>query len=300
MRTLLIDADSECYAAACAAERHRVIGLRAEELGPPRFLGPFDTKKELTAAIAEGEQVTPFRSDEINTEESAILLVDARLRRVVYQAQEKYGEVHPELYLSGKLNYRHFIDHTYKGTREATQRPYWLARLKDHVRNHWRAKITATWEADDEIGIRASELGADNYIVCSVDKDLRQIPGRHIIINKAHLNMTPAGATLRLYAQILAGDPTDNIKGCLSEKRADWQMSYDSAFTFLEPFVDGGPRALWAAVVARYQAMLDKWGSDACRYTNARGAALHTAQLVYILRDRPEGQLPRRWTPPEE
>ncbi len=298
MRTLLIDADSECYAAACAAEKHRIIGYRDSGTGDARFLGPFGSKRELTAALADGESVTPFRSNEINTEEAAILMLDARLRRVVYQAQEKYGEVQPELWLSGKINYRHLIDPTYKDGRGP--KPHWLARLRDHACVHWRARVANTWEADDEIGIRASELGDDNYIVCSVDKDLRQIPGRHIIINKAHLNMTPQGATMRLYAQILAGDLTDNVRGVLSELRPDWQMSYDAAFTYLEPFVDGGPRALWAAVVARYQAMLDKYGSDRCRYVNARGAALHTAQLVYILRERPDGQLPPRWQPPEE
>ncbi len=289
MRTLLIDTDSECYAAAAAAEKRRVIGY--QEQG--RFLGPFDTKRELSAALKEGDSCVPFQSREVNTEEAACLLLDARLRRIVYQAQEKYGEVKPELYVSGKINFRHLVDAAYKGNRDNTDRPYWLSRLRAHAMAHWKARMTTTWEADDEIGMRATELGPSNYVIASVDKDLRQVPGDHIVIGKGHLHMTERGAMMRFYCQVLAGDMTDNIRGC-------WQVGYDGAFTYLEPFIDGGETALWTAVVAKYQASLDKYGPDKCRYFNAHGAALHTAQLVYILRDRPAGNLPPRWRPPTE
>lgn len=296
MRTLLIDADSEVFAAAAAAETRRIVLL----LDGGTLSGPFASIKEATASLGKDHAGVPFRSREVTSEEGACLLLDARLRRVLYQAQERYGEVKRELYLTGKLNYRHLIDPTYKGNRETVERPYWLPMLREHCQATWQAKVTRTWEADDEIGIRAAELGPDQAIVASVDKDLRQIPGRHIILGKGHLEMTERGAMLRLYCQILCGDMTDNVRGCLSEKRADWQMGYEAAFTYLEPFVDGGERALWAAVVARYQSMRDKWGTDTCGYIDARGAALHTAQLVYILRQRPNGQVPGRWTPPEE
>lgn len=298
MRTLLIDADSECFAAAAAAETRRIVAMREDGA----LTGPFPNVKAVTASLGKdlAASAVLFRSREVSGEEGACLLLDARLRRVIAHAQEKYGEVRPEVWLSGKINFRHMVDPTYKGNRDAVERPHWLAGLRAHAQRHWGARVTRTWEADDEIGIRAGELGQDNCIISSVDKDLRQIPGRHIVINKGHLNMTEAGAMMRLYAQILSGDMTDNVRGCKSETRADWQMGYDPAFDYLEPFVDGGPRVLWAAVVARYQAMQDKWGTDAVGYIDARGAALHTAQLVYILRERPEGQLPPRWKPPED
>lgn len=296
MRTLLVDADSECFAAAAAAETRRIVALTDEG----KLLGPFANVKEVTAHLGKGHAATLFRSHEISTEDSAKLLVDARLRRVVFQANERYGEVLPELWLSGKVNYRHLLDSTYKGNRDSTPRPHYLPLLRQHVVNHWRARVALTWEADDEISMRAGELGPDNCVICSVDKDLRQIPGSHIVINKGHLLVTEQGAMMRLYAQILAGDMTDNIRGAKSEIRPDWQMGYDAAFSYLLPYVDGGPKALWAAVVARYGAMRDKYGTDAVGYIDARGAALHTAQLVYILRDRPEGQLPPRWRPPED
>lgn len=288
MKTLVIDADSEVYAAAAAAESRRIVALREDGA----LTGPFSSVKEVTASLGKGHAAVLFRSQEVLPEDGACLLLDARMRRLISQANERYGEVDYELFLSGKINYRHLIDPTYKGNRDGVVKPYYLAKLREHAQRHWGAKVTRTWEADDEVGIRAGELG-DRAVICSIDKDLRQIPGRHIVLGKGHLNMTAAGAMMRLYAQILAGDSTDNIRGC-------WQVGVETAWSYLEPFVDGGPRALWAAVVQKYQESLDKYGTDACRYTNARGAALHTAQLVYILRERPERDIPPRWTPPEE
>jgi hypothetical protein len=285
-KVLLIDGDSEVYAAAAAAERKRVVPL----LEDGRLLGPFDTVRDCTAAMPEGTKATLFRSLETMPEDGARLMLDARLRRVIAQAEERYGEMDVEMYLTGKVNYRHLLDHTYKGNRDSVQKPHWLGKLREHAQTAYGAKVTATWEADDEVGIRATELGA-RAVICSVDKDLRQIPGNHIVLGKGHLHMTVEGALLRLYTQILAGDSTDNIRGC-------WQVGPEGAWSYLAEFIDAGPAALWTAVVAKYQESLDKYGSEKCRYFDARGAALHTAQMVYLLRDRPEGQIPPRWLPP--
>jgi len=255
------------------------------------LLGPFDNVKACTAALPKGTAATLFRSLEVATEEGAQLLLDARLRRVKDQAEEKYGAMDVEMYLSGKVNYRHLLDHTYKGNRDATQKPHWHGRLRNYIQEKYGARVTKTWEADDELGIRATELGA-RAVLCSVDKDLRQIPGNHIVLGKGHLGITPRGGMLRLYCQILAGDPTDNVRGC-------WQVGVEGAWSYLQEFVDRGEGALWEAVVAKYQASLEKYGSEKCRFIDARGAALHTAQMVYLLRTRPEGQLPPRWLPPD-
>jgi hypothetical protein len=286
-KVLLIDGDSEVYAAAAAAERRRVVPL----LEDGRLMGPYESVKECTAALPKDSAAILFRSQEVMEADGAKLLLDARLRRVIAQAAERYGKMDVEVYLTGAVNYRHLLDHTYKANRGSVQKPHWLGKLRDHAQEAWGARVTATWEADDEVGIRATELG-DRAVICSIDKDLRQVPGNHIVLGKGHLHMTENGALLRLYSQILAGDSTDNIRGC-------WQVGPEGAWSYLAEFVDAGPVALWTAVVAKYQESLNKYGSERCRYFDARGAALHTAQLVYILRQRPEGQIPPRWAPPE-
>lgn len=301
MRVLLIDADSEAFAASAAAERKTYVGqLQATDILPAEFLGPFEGKRALNQAIPEGRLCVPFESKEVSPLEVATGYFDARVRRVIAAAEERYGQVRPELYLSGRINFRHLLDASYKWSRERTDRPYHLQAVKQHAIDEWGAKVALLWEADDEIGMRATELtlGAVDYCVSSLDKDLRQIPGRHLLLEqsgvKGHLEVTERGAQLRLYAQILGGDPTDNIRGC-------WQVSYDGAFGLLEPIVDKGPRAMWEAVVAAYQRSIEKYGRDKCGYMDARAAALHTAQLVYIHRYRPQDRtLPARWIPPGE
>lgn len=308
-KVLVIDADSEVYAAAAAAEKRRVVAL-AElamredgSVPPPQLLGPFDTVKDCTAALPKDSKATLFRSKEITTEEGAQLLLDARLRRVIAQAEERYGPVDVELYLSGKVNYRHLLDHTYKANRDAVEKPHWHGRLRNYIQDKYGARVTKTWEADDEVGMRAKELG-DRAVICSIDKDLRQVPGHHIVLGKGHLHVMPRGGLMRLYVQILAGDATDNVPGC-------WQVGPEKAFAHLNAalLAAGGEdealsleameAVLWEATVAKYQEALAKYGSEKCRFIDARGAALHTAQMVYILRDRPEGQIPPRWTPPD-
>lgn len=305
-KVLLIDGDSEVYAAASAAECKRVValveGATPEGARTAQLLGPFPNVKETTAALPKGAAAIMFRSLEVATEEGAQLLLDARLRRVIAQAEERYGEMDVEIYLTGAVNYRHFLDHTYKGNRSAVQKPHWLGRLRNYVQEKYGARVTRTWEADDEVGIRATELGAGRAVICSVDKDLRQLPGHHIILGKGHLTVTERGAIMRLYCQILAGDSTDNVRGC-------WQVGLEGAFTYLNQILEDANTdslsaaelepILWTAVVEKYQRALDKYGSDKCRFIEARGAAIHTAQMVYLLRTRPEGDIPPRWVPPD-
>jgi hypothetical protein len=302
MRQLLIDADSEAFAASAASEKKRFAGFLEGVLpsgqSVAQWVGPVSTKKELSALCPEGCTLTPYENKTVGPLEQATGFFDARIRRVIAAAEERYGQVRPELYLSGPVNFRHLLDATYKWTRARNERPYHLQAVRQHAIDEWGAKVALTWEADDEIGMRATELTTANvaYVVSSLDKDLRQIPGKHLVLEqsgvKGHLDVSDRGALMRLYGQILGGDSTDNIRGC-------WQVGYDTAFNLLLPLVEQGPRAMWDLVVATYQRSLDKYGRDKCGYLDARAAAIHTAQLVYIQRHRPDGQLPARWVPPD-
>jgi hypothetical protein len=291
LRTLLIDADSEAFAASAAAETIRYVG----HLDDGTFIGPVEGMKALNALVPEGRQCVPYKQKEVRPIEQAQIFFDARIRRVVDAAEGKWGSLKVELYISGKINYRHLIDPTYKWSRDRNERPYHLHAIRQHAIDQWGARVCPTWEADDEIGMRATELGEGGYIVSSLDKDLRQIPGDHLVLEqsgvKGYLLVSPRGGALRMYAQTLAGDPTDNVPGC-------WRIGYDTAFTLLEPVVDSGPAAMWAKVLEVYEASLVKYGRDTCGYIDARAQALRTAQMVYILRHRPDGPIPPRWHPP--
>ena len=71
-------------------------------------------------------------------------------------------------------------------------------------------------EADDLMRIWAEQARAagDDYIICSIDKDLKCIPGRHYLMHKKEfLDIDDAMAMRHYYEQLLKGDPTDNIPG---------------------------------------------------------------------------------------
>jgi hypothetical protein len=51
-------------------------------------------------------------------------------------------------------------------------------------------------------------------VICSIDKDLLQIPGRHYnFVKKLHSVVTPENGLKFLYMQSLIGDRSDNIIG---------------------------------------------------------------------------------------
>jgi 5'-3' exonuclease len=71
-------------------------------------------------------------------------------------------------------------------------------------------------EADDLLRIWAEEASSVNeeYIICTIDKDLKCIPGK--FWNMKHNEMqviTKLDAMRHYYEQLLKGDPTDNIPG---------------------------------------------------------------------------------------
>ena len=92
-----------------------------------------------------------------------------------------YTEVEDcEGYLTGKSNFRFDIAKTtpYKGTRVA-EKPKHLGIIRQYMIDAWAFSVQEGQEADDAIGIRAYALGEEDYIICSIDKDLDNLRGHH-------------------------------------------------------------------------------------------------------------------------
>ena len=120
-----------------------------------------------------------------------------------------------ELFLTGKVNYRNDIAVTapYKGNRKDVKKPVHLPLLREYLQTAWGASVSDGQEADDDIAIRATELG-DDCIIVSIDKDFMQVPGWHYnFVKKEKKYVTPEEGLRFFYKQILTGDNADNIKG---------------------------------------------------------------------------------------
>lgn len=129
------------------------------------------------------------------------------------------------LYLSDHTDrgFRYKLDNSYKATRTAPK-PVHYNLLKHHLMTKWGAEIRIGFEADDCLGI--AQHTADEYatIICSIDKDLKQIPGLHFNFVKREFSVvSPVQAEINFYRQILIGDTSDNIRGAkgIGPKKAE-------------------------------------------------------------------------------
>jgi 5'-3' exonuclease len=69
------------------------------------------------------------------------------------------------------------------------------------------------FEADDELGVQQDKVGLST-VICSIDKDLKQVPGRHYnFVKKEASVVTEEEGKKFLYLQSLIGDRSDNIVG---------------------------------------------------------------------------------------
>jgi len=120
--------------------------------------------------------------------------------------------------VKGKDNYRNLLYPEYKNHRhrDPTKQNVFVPILRELAVAEDMAVAADGIEADDLIRIwaeQARSVGID-YIICSIDKDLKCIPGRHWDIKKnILLEISEEEARLNYYTQILKGDPTDNIMG---------------------------------------------------------------------------------------
>ena len=115
-------------------------------------------------------------------------------------------------FLTGPNNFRKVLYSDYKANRKGKPKPKWLDSCRERLQHKWNASVVTGIEADDALGIAAShELGS---IICSIDKDLMQIPDDHYnFIKDEHVLMGGRAADLSFWTQMLVGDTSDNVRG---------------------------------------------------------------------------------------
>ncbi len=112
------------------------------------------------------------------------------------------------------------IDPTYKAMRGNVERPVHLYDLKDWLREEYIVEERATLEADDVMGIIATDPSrTDERIIVSADKDLMTIPGK-LYRPQAQTGPKPKIFQITLleairfhFWQTIVGDTTDGYPG---------------------------------------------------------------------------------------
>ena len=184
------------------------------------------------------------------------------------------------LCFSDTSNYRKRIDPSYKGNR-ASRKPVGYKAFRNSLLEDYKELCVCkpNIEADDCIGILATiPKQAAQMIIWSADKDLKQIPGVHLIDDEL-VTITEEEGDRYFLTQVLTGDQADNYSGCpgIGPKKA-------------EAILDSADLNWWPAVVAAYE----KVGLTV-------DDAIHQARLARILRRSDwnhDKQEPILWTPP--
>ena len=120
-------------------------------------------------------------------------------------------------FLTGDNNFRKEIYKEYKANR-TQERPKHLLAARHYAIKEFNAEAEEALEADDLLGINQTS----DTIICSLDKDLLQVPGNHYRWafgttkyqkDAEFIHQTELGGLRMFYEQCLKGDRSDNVKG---------------------------------------------------------------------------------------
>lgn len=107
-------------------------------------------------------------------------------------------------------NFRKSLFPSYKANRDNIERPKHLETCREYLIYEWNAILKDHYEADDLLGI----FQTDQTMLCSYDKDLKMIPGKHYNWNKKIFETVDLQSGIQhFYKQMLIGDSSDNIIG---------------------------------------------------------------------------------------
>ena len=225
--------------------------------------------------------------------------VDAMIDRIL----EDTDATEFQVYLSDSTEngFRYRIYPKYKSNRP--EKPPFYDLLKEHLILEFKATITMHQEADDALGIAQTDYRSINVegdplpVICSLDKDLNQIPGDHYSIGTRELYyIDPHTAMERFYEQVLTGDRADNIPGL-------WMIGPTTAEKILKGC--NSEKDMFFATLDTYHRVFEKeWGKDKTEWTDFKYHQMLNLLLIYgrLLKirtkeeeiwDFPEGTVPQ-------
>jgi 5'-3' exonuclease len=181
---------------------------------------------QMTIALIDGDLVAYINA--VSAENDPVDIAIARVDNHMQEILASVGTDQYRCFLSGTRNFRKDVNPEYKANRTQPA-PIHLQICKEHLVINWKSSVCDGYEADDALGINQT----DDTIICSLDKDLLQIPGKHYSWPIIRLGKEVRGKIFRevsefegfktLYKQMLIGDTSDNIFGIdkIGPKKAD-------------------------------------------------------------------------------
>ena len=150
--------------------------------------------------------------------EDAINKFDQQFMKIVNDLEEKF-EIEKVITFNGsKGNFRKKITPVYKANRKKQDLPPLLHDMHEYVKKQYNSVYGYGIETDDLVSAYwfslSKDLGRENVMIVSIDKDYRQFPA---LIYNYHYNhrevvdITPEEAMFNFYSQMIEGDTADNV-----------------------------------------------------------------------------------------
>jgi hypothetical protein len=212
--TALIDGDIVLYRCGFAAEHtHYVVFDKDGDPDVP--VAHLDSAAALRAWQEEQAIVSktePHYRIEREREVEPLSHALANIKSVMAGILEATRVADFKLFISGGECFRHRIAtmKEYKGNRKDTPKPVHLDAMREFLEERYGAEQCIDIEADDALAMAMNE----RTVLCSIDKDLLQVPGYHYnwVLDQKIL-IEPDVGLRKLYLQVITGDSTDNIPG---------------------------------------------------------------------------------------
>lgn len=204
------------------------------------------------------------------------------------------------IFLTGS-NFRYFIASDYKGNRKETWRPSILPQVRSFAELFMGAEVIEGLEADDAMAM----FQAPDTVICTIDKDLLQVPGLHFQWEhsgkEAQLILQDSQTAMnRLYIQLLTGDSTDNIMGCGIKQTMVYKTGAKAGQEY-EKRVGIGPKKA-EQLLAECHTEEEKQALCLAEYNKVFGEGkglmkmIQAARLVHMVREM-DGDYIKLWTP---
>jgi 5'-3' exonuclease len=150
--------------------------------------------------------------------EDAINKFDQQFMKIVNDLEERF-EIEKVITFNGsKGNFRKKITPVYKANRKKQDLPPLLHDMHNYVKKQYNSVYGYGIETDDLVSAYwfslSKDLGRENVMIVSIDKDYRQFPA---LIYNYHYNhreivdITPEEAMFNFYSQMIEGDTADNV-----------------------------------------------------------------------------------------
>lgn len=215
--------------------------------------------------------------------------------KIDFICRDAGGTEPPRVFLTGSTNFREEIAKRkgYKAQRKGLK-PFHYDNIKAYLKGAFDAEIVEGLEADDLLSI--TQCSEADTIICSRDKDLRQVPGWHygwevgnqpsfgpLFVEGYGSISLPTPKKLTGYgpkfflSQLIMGDPVDNIPGIPKCGPVEAFNTLDATLTYEE-----GLEAVVGLYKGRYG---DSWEEE----------ILEQGQLLWMVRELDKDGKPVMW-----